>query len=604
MKDVYYKVLDHGFVCLKDIMGDDSAIVQAARTSYGKGTKTVNDDRSLIRYLMRQRHCYHEDMEVLTIAGWKKWKDCSSYETFIVPHPETKTLTLESLEVKKFHCNEKLYTYENDRMSYAVTSGHRMYFKGKYDKDYKIYKVEDMPKWGHFCGVKDFKLDTNHNLLQKEYNIAKLVGFFLGDGYWERKKIGFRLQKERKISYINNILSDLNIEYKLRKSNEGNDIVFNYKFQFPELEKYTNIGGVSSTKVLTINKNISYTEILGLFNGLINSDGHCAKNRQQIQFSSNSIDLCNKLQVLSILQGYDAHFNKKGNCHKTTIYLGNKTTLESRKKYHGRKHYTGNVYCATTSSGLLIVRGKSTDFAFICGNSSPLEMVELKFHIGMPIHAHRQHIRHRMASTNEISGRYSEIKEVLYNNYDLNLQAKNNKQGRSEEKLSEFDDNILHEMINYSHEVSFDLYNLLLSKGVAREIARMHLPLNTYTYFYWKIDLHNLFHYLKLRCDNHAQYEIRQYANCIASIVKKLLPNAFEAWYDYSFMASNFTRLDKKLFNLINLKNIHGKDDKLLAEEIGMSKRELDEFYAKLLVNDEVDFNIDNFEIITGDCHE
>jgi thymidylate synthase (FAD) len=228
-------------------------------------------------------------------------------------------------------------------------------------------------------------------------------------------------------------------------------------------------------------------------------------------------------------------------------------------------------------------------------HTSPYEMAELKFHIGMPIHVHRQHIRHRTASTNEVSGRYSEIKDNFYSGYNLNLQATKNKQGRADEKIDNESD--LLELENFQQS-GFELYRKLLDKGVAREIARMHLPLNTYTYFYWKIDLHNLFHYLKLRCDSHAQYEIREYANCIASIVKELFPEAFQAWYDYVLMASNFTRLDKQLLLLISQRHIHQKTDAQLAKEIGMSTRELEEFSNKLIVEDEVDFNIKNFEVL------
>jgi len=154
---------------------------------------------------------------------------------------------------------------------------------------------------------------------------------------------------------------------------------------------------------------------------------------------------------------------------------------------------------------------------------------------------------------------------------------------------------------------SFALYNKMVDAGVAREIARMHLPLNTYTYFYWKIDLHNLFHFLKLRCDSHAQYEIRQFANVLAGMVKYVAPLSFQAWYDYSFQAVNFTRLDrlllqyilKKGWNIEDVFDVRHKDTigvlhiKKYAKDIGMSDRELQEFHDKTQVPTEQSFDLD-----------
>jgi thymidylate synthase (FAD) len=235
-------------------------------------------------------------------------------------------------------------------------------------------------------------------------------------------------------------------------------------------------------------------------------------------------------------------------------------------------------------------------------HTTPYEMVTLRFHMSMPIHCHRQHIRHRMSSTNEFSSRYSEVPELMYEDYKLNLQSTNNKQGRSNDELDIVQSGWIKSQIEGNSEFAFNLYNQCIKGGVAREIARMHLPLNTYTYFYWKIDLHNLFHYLKLRCDSHAQYEIRQYANTMAGIVKAVCPLAFEAWYDYSFQAVNFTRLDRVLQQRISVykedeqyATINKNNESLvkISQEIGMSSREFDEFWHKLSVPDPQSFDLD-----------
>lgn len=222
-------------------------------------------------------------------------------------------------------------------------------------------------------------------------------------------------------------------------------------------------------------------------------------------------------------------------------------------------------------------------------HTTPVEMVTFKFHISMPIHCHRQFIRHRMSTTNEYSARYSEVPEVVYDGYTLATQSNNNKQGRSDDSINPAYEKDFNAEKHTIQTQSFELYNEMIESGVAREIARMHLPLNTYTYFYWKIDLHNLMHFLKLRCDAHAQWEIRQYANTLAGIVKATCPIAFEAWYDYVFAASTLTRLDKiflSWYNSLDVVNLslEERTAKCLekAEEIGMTKREEQEFWAKI----------------------
>jgi thymidylate synthase (FAD) len=167
-------------------------------------------------------------------------------------------------------------------------------------------------------------------------------------------------------------------------------------------------------------------------------------------------------------------------------------------------------------------------------HSTPLEMVEFKFHMKLPIFCARQIIRHRMVSVNEYSGRYSVMKDEFYfpdvNN--LRLQSKTNKQGGDD--AIEVD--TAKDFLAYLDEAcikSYQTYTDYLDKGIAREQARMILPLNLYTEWYWKIDLHNLFHFLGLRCDSHAQWETRVFAEAMLSLIQPIVPIAVEAWNDY-----------------------------------------------------------------------
>ena len=150
------------------------------------------------------------------------------------------------------------------------------------------------------------------------------------------------------------------------------------------------------------------------------------------------------------------------------------------------------------------------------GHTSPFEQIEFKFYIKMPIFIARQLVRHRTANMNELSGRFSELQDDYYipSQNDVRIQSKTNKQGSDgilDEKMSS--DIITN--IHVNSEECFNLYKEFLRKDVTREQARIVLPLNTYTAMYWKMDLHNLLHFLSLRCDEHSQKEMREYANAI-----------------------------------------------------------------------------------------
>jgi thymidylate synthase (FAD) len=162
-------------------------------------------------------------------------------------------------------------------------------------------------------------------------------------------------------------------------------------------------------------------------------------------------------------------------------------------------------------------------------HTTPFEMVEFKFRIRCPIFVARQHMRHRTASINEISARYSVIDNVYYTPSPFRTQSSTNKQG-SEEPMEDW---TVMSLYIESCEKAFATYNTMLDRGVSRELARGVLPQSTYTEFYWKINLHNLLHYLKLRMDGHAQKEIQDLAKMIYTRVKELAPLTAEAFEDY-----------------------------------------------------------------------
>jgi len=186
-------------------------------------------------------------------------------------------------------------------------------------------------------------------------------------------------------------------------------------------------------------------------------------------------------------------------------------------------------------------------------HTTPFEMVEMKFMVRVPMDTWRQWIRHRTASVNEYSTRYSEAidSQQTTRAADWRSQSTDNKQGSSG-YLSAQHGQLLSLQETSLHELATTLYQQRLNFGVAREQARKDLPLSTYTEAYWKLNLHNLLHFLYLRMEEHAQKEIRDYATVIGEqIVSKLLPNTWEAFEDYRRKAVHFSRLE-----LIALKEI------------------------------------------------
>jgi thymidylate synthase (FAD) len=162
-------------------------------------------------------------------------------------------------------------------------------------------------------------------------------------------------------------------------------------------------------------------------------------------------------------------------------------------------------------------------------HGSPFEMVEFKFHVKAPIFVARQWFRHRTASVNEVSARYSVLPEEFYIPQAFRLQDTKNRQGSTGE-LDEYTN--AHALDAYTEALTYaaHAYDALLKAGVAREMARMVLPLATYTEFYWKQDLRNLLHFLRLRMDHHAQWEIQEYARAILTLIQPLLPLTIAAW--------------------------------------------------------------------------
>jgi len=205
-------------------------------------------------------------------------------------------------------------------------------------------------------------------------------------------------------------------------------------------------------------------------------------------------------------------------------------------------------------------------------HTSPFEQVVLTFHIKMPIFVARQWIRHRMARLNEISGRYSVMKDEFYVPAadQVSFQSTDNKQGRADALPMEDAQSVIDRMAEEQRAV-YANYQAMLDQGVARELARTNLPLNLYTEMYWQIDLHNLFHFLELRLDAHAQYEIRVFAEALAKCAQAVAPVAYEAFEEHIRGGVSFSKGECEALQAL-----------LSGQSVNLEGRPLEAFETKL----------------------
>jgi len=239
-------------------------------------------------------------------------------------------------------------------------------------------------------------------------------------------------------------------------------------------------------------------------------------------------------------------------------------------------------------------------------HTTPSEMTEIVVHMGLPIFVARQLVRHRTASLNEYSGRYSKMPMLFYrpDQEHLQLQSKTNKQGRA----GVVDDGTFHRCESQwksNEENAKSYYSNQLSYDVSRELARIDLPLSTYTYWYWKMDLHNLLHFLGLRLDSHAQYEIRAFSNVLAGIVQRIAPDTFEAWLEYEFCGERMSYTEMEMLRQMLVVSVPDQfpnaqqlvqmstNKDLVSVMPGLSNREVGEFLKKFQPRTKPDFSLD-----------
>lgn len=607
VKNLYFPVLDQGFVALVDHMGGDDAVIRAARTSYGKGTKKTSTDRGLLRYLMRHRHCYDAETEVLTEDGFIPWPEVKEGVKLGIWDNEAGTLCYEAPEY--LTCDPymgSMYRVDHGGVDLLVTPDHKMWVRLKDQWDgasksqgWSGYRLIPATELGDRSCVRYSKLapmvapawDAKEFPPCKDPQaLLELIGFFIGDGSARGTRangIDFHLKKDREIRFLQDCVERVGWGIQEFPSYGGRRKFCVYApgigHQFEQMFYWTDTKKHLPDWCLRLDRD----DAASLLNGMRHSDG--TEHRGAWVYYTGSFRLAEQVQILGLHAGEACHINKTVQpdpydpMYRVTFLSRMCEPVINQGKTQTRmEHYSGNVYCAKTRTGVLVVRRNGK--IVLSGNTTPFEMVEMVFHIGMPMDAWRQQIRHRTANVNEYSTRYSEAIDVTATTATdkWRLQSDSNKQGSGGYLEDSEVSRQLSEREAELHKMSREIYEERLKAGIAREQARKDLPLSTYTMAYWKCDLHNLLHFLTLRCDTHAQLEIRSYAMVMAALANVVAPVTVEAWVDYHHCGAHFSRQER--LALIEMAKTGKLPDPTQLGEMGLSNREVAEFVKKLTV--------------------
>lgn len=497
-------VLDKGFVRYVDHMGSDSAIVQAARVSYGKGTKSVSEDEGLIRYLLRHHHttpfemCLHGDTKIYT---------------YCINNRAT----------------QKFYTIQ--QIAEAFAEG------GKENSWAKLLKIRTVFPNGKIGGTrvvrawktgkKDCFTVTEDSPLARKITVTDNHPFLTKNGYKNIREI-------TQGDYIAMNGTVVDIETLWSEGKTCTQIAEHFGVSDVTIFRKLRALGIDTSRRKGLFKRKKDTEYLS-------HGGHAAQVVKPI-VETSTCEVCGK-------KAYNIHHldeNSHNNVLSNLVYV----CLGCHKAFHTNAQ-ANEIYWRKVKSVEFVgthavydLEVESRNHNFVA-NGFVVHNCEVKLHVKVPMDCWRQWIRHRTANVNEYSTRYSEaIDDKAAACGKWRLQSKSNKQGSA----GFIEDTAVITSLDSDerelHNLAKEVYENRLTAGVAKEQARKDLPLSTYTEAYWKCDLHNLFNFLRLRMAPEAQLEIRTYANAIAEIVKELFPLSYAAFECYQLKTLQLSMRD------------------------------------------------------------
>ncbi|MEY3415054.1 MAG: hypothetical protein RLZZ418_282 [Pseudomonadota bacterium] len=571
--DQEFKILDHGFIRIVDYMGDDSAIVQAARVSYGAGTKKVSEDKGLINYLMRMAHStpfemceikFHIKCPIFVARQWLRHRSSSclsgdSVISFDLPSG-VKGRPYKHYGIKILDLYKKFQPTNNKRKDKQL------------NPFYKRDRVQKMKL--RYYSVLDKEIKHTSLIDIWSNGIKKIFALKLQDGSMLKltadhllfTNIGWVKAEE---AYKQNLLIGIKGNTQAKKPQEilySIEELQNEKWKFiKEYDDRYEISNLGRIRSWYTHKNTKRSEPI-IKKATIGNAGY-----KIIGLSKNS-----KTSAFQISRLLMKTFDPLENMDDLEVRHLDSNSLNDRLsnlKWGTSKENTADKFTTGCSQYLTLVFTSIKSFVYL-GEEEVFDLeVEAKDHnfFANNICVH---------NCNEYSARYSIVDNEYYvpEINQIAIQSLDNKQGRGEKVNSKLAGKIAC-VIKSTSEQQYKFYTKMLEKKIARETARGSLTLNYYTEFYWKINLHNLMHFLKLRADSHAQYEIRVYALQIIEFLKVWVPHTYEAFINYKMEADN---ISKKMKDVVKRKI---KGENITFETSGLNKREWNEFELNYLSN-------------------
>lgn len=553
MSDIeYFSEVEVKFV---DKMGSDERIVETARQSTdgafrGWGTPDKPGDEKLLKYMMDNKHdCYDKQTEVLVHGkGFVPWPKVRPDDLLGQWDAETDSLVYERPEylISKRYSG-RMYKVEHGGVDLLVTPKHSMLVKRivpvgvpgdkkrqAWGDKWELVRAQDLGDHTmiryrkHTRRLDGTKVDLGlFPPVRDRLALLRLIGFFIGDGFAGRAKragmLNFHLKKKRKISYLRTQVEAIGWTLKVKADGYYNvyaDVigaVFRNFFYASESEKV----------IPQFLLDLPQEEAQALLDGLKNSDGAVEQGRAW-SYSSKYQHIIDQLQLVALHAGEVVQQGKTypNGIHMCRTMSKMREPVINQKKRGEAKDtstvfYSGNVYCAKTRTGVLVVRRNGK---IVLSGNSVFEFGCLHVQVRAPIFTCRQVMRHRTFSFSEVSGRYCEMKEEVYKPNAWLLQAKKNRQMSSAEALDEEAQASIDAWYEECVKNAYETYHYMLDRGVSREQARMVLPLSQMTHWAMCGDLRAWLAFIALRMHPHAQEEAQSLARQVNAIVAQHWP--------------------------------------------------------------------------------
>jgi flavin-dependent thymidylate synthase len=499
----------------------DADVLFAARVST-KGEQSLEDvegdaegSKGLINYLVRSRHgCYDGETEVLTREGWKRWPDVHGREWFVTRSPEGRIEYQKAERLVNESYDGPMIRVAMAHVDLLVTPDHRTWAKRRRQSHREQWDLVPADHLREACHRLAMGGGTWHPdiAFTPPSGYLALLGFFIGDGYIrdESSTPTFRLRKQREIRYLYAHAKKAAFEVRHRPGTDRYTLIADEEFRLLAKKCYDD----QRAKIIPPEaRDCPPSGLLELLDGLWHSDGGTSSTGKRT-YSTTSLRLAGDIQEVALKAGLAAtvnphpfsddprHLGTKPR-YSVTLYRPRNMyprvgwTVEARHRQVRVEHYRGRVYCVTVPNGTLYVRrnGKPA----WCGNS-PFEHNSMTFYVHAPIFVFREMMRHRIASYNEESGRYRELRPVFYVPGDERKLVQQGKPGHynfvdgtpEQHKLVE-------EETRRICTEAYASYQAMLAAGIAREVARIVLPLTIYSSVYVTVNARSLMNFLSLR---------------------------------------------------------------------------------------------------------